>query len=163
MANAFVHVELSTNDVGKAWERRRMKQLVALVVTFAFTFALDVVPSIAQTQPYGSYQSSCKDVRVSGGVLHARCQGRGWNPTSIEIAKCAGRDIENIRGELQCGRPIGNVPYGSYLGSCRQVEVHPPDLMAYCRKSTKEEVFARLRLPCHGDIANERGKLVCKR
>jgi hypothetical protein len=100
---------------------------------------------------------------VSGAVLHARCQGRGWNPTSIEFAKCAGRDIENVRGELQCGARRGDVPYGSYLGSCRQVEVHPPHLMAYCRKSAREEVFAKLRLPCAGDIANDRGKLVCKR
>ena len=140
-----------------------MKRLAVLVFAFALAAIVGITPCLAQNAPYGSYQSSCKDIRVTSGVLHARCQGRGWNPTSIQIAKCAGRDIENIRGELQCGRPISNVPYGSYLGSCRQVEVHPPNLMAYCRKSNKEEVLATLRLPCHGDIANDRGKLVCNR
>lgn len=140
-----------------------MKQLTTGIAVVALALAVGIVPCLAQSPPYGSYQSSCKDIRVSGGVLHARCQGRGWNPTSIEIAKCAGRDIENDRGELRCGARRGDVPYGSYLGSCRQVEVHGSDLMAYCRKNTREELFARLRLPCHGDIANDRGKLICKR
>ena len=57
------------------------------------------------------------------------------------------------------------VPQGSYLESCRQVQVRwGKDLAAFCATRAGEWVVSRLDdFPsCDGDIANRNGQLVCR-
>jgi hypothetical protein len=55
--------------------------------------------------PGGSYQQSCNNIRMSGGVLTASCpSGNGnWMTTSIDPRSCRGTDITNRNGRLSCG------------------------------------------------------------
>lgn len=60
------------------------------------------------------------------------------------------------------------IPRGSYMQSCEAIRVEHGELFAKCmhwgprgigHRSYKE---THLRLPCHGDIANRDGNLVCE-
>ncbi|HEY0107512.1 MAG TPA: CVNH domain-containing protein [Rhizomicrobium sp.] len=56
--------------------------------------------------PRGSYQRSCRHIRMDGYTLRATCQRRdgGWRWTSLDDAyDCDGR-IANFDGRLVCGR-----------------------------------------------------------
>jgi hypothetical protein len=59
--------------------------------------------------PNGSYQSSCKDVRMDGQTLIGFCQKPDgtWRTSALRTSQCAG-DIRNINGELSCGAEIGS-------------------------------------------------------
>jgi hypothetical protein len=64
----------------------------------------------AQAPPPGSYQQSCRDVRMQGSTLSAVCRranGRGDQVTALNVAHCVG-DIGNNNGQLICngGQPI---------------------------------------------------------
>jgi hypothetical protein len=53
--------------------------------------------------PPGSYQNSCTNATMSGGVLSASCPGNGTRyNSSINAGACRGGDIANINGRLQC-------------------------------------------------------------
>jgi rSAM-associated Gly-rich repeat protein len=54
--------------------------------------------------PGGSYQQSCRNIRMSGGTLTASCPtGNGnWVTTSINPRSCRGADIANRNGQLVC-------------------------------------------------------------
>jgi hypothetical protein len=54
--------------------------------------------------PGGSYQQSCRNVRMSGGTLTASCPGPNgnWMTTSINPRSCRGADIANRNGQLVC-------------------------------------------------------------
>jgi hypothetical protein len=53
--------------------------------------------------PTGSYQQSCTNAVVRGGVLTATCPGNGGSiTTSIGARSCNGGDIANVNGRLQC-------------------------------------------------------------
>jgi hypothetical protein len=72
------------------------------------------VSASAQAPPPGSYQQSCRDIRMQGSTLTAVCRranGRGEQPTALGIARCAG-DIGNNNGQLQCngGQPATPAP-----------------------------------------------------
>ena len=63
----------------------------------------------AQAPPPGSYQQSCREIRMQGTTLTAVCRrakGRGEQPTALNVTHCAG-DIGNNNGQLQCsgGQP----------------------------------------------------------
>jgi hypothetical protein len=55
--------------------------------------------------PAGSYQQSCTNETMNGGVLTANCPaGNGARTTSsINASACRGADIANRNGRLQCG------------------------------------------------------------
>jgi hypothetical protein len=55
--------------------------------------------------PAGSYQQSCTNATMNGGVLTANCPaGNGARTTSsINASACRGADIANRNGRLQCG------------------------------------------------------------
>ena len=55
--------------------------------------------------PAGSYQQSCTNATMSGGVLTATCpSGNGQRiTTSINPRSCGGADITNRNGRLNCG------------------------------------------------------------
>lgn len=68
----------------------------------------------AQAPPSGSYQQSCRDIRMQGTTLTAVCRranGRGDQVTALNVARCAG-DIGNNNGQLQCsgGQPANPLP-----------------------------------------------------
>jgi hypothetical protein len=68
----------------------------------------------AQASPPGSYQQSCRDIRMQGATLTAVCRranGRGEQPTALNVAHCAG-DIGNNNGQLVCngGQPVAPAP-----------------------------------------------------
>jgi hypothetical protein len=54
--------------------------------------------------PGGSYQQSCRNVRMNGGTLTASCPGPNgsWQTTSINPRSCRGADIANRNGQLVC-------------------------------------------------------------
>jgi hypothetical protein len=63
----------------------------------------------AQAVPPGSYQQSCRNIRMQGSTLSAVCRranGRGDQPTALNVTHCAG-DIGNNNGQLTCngGQP----------------------------------------------------------
>lgn len=58
------------------------------------------------------------------------------------------------------------IPSGSYLQTCRNVEVRvgfPSRLVADCQKASGAYTKARMNLPCNGTITNENGDLQCNR
>ena len=68
------------------------------------------VAAHAQAPPPGSYQQSCRDVRMRGPSLTALCRranGRGEQLTALDVAHCV-VDIGNNNGQLVCngGRPV---------------------------------------------------------
>ena len=54
--------------------------------------------------PRGSYQQTCRNVRLDGDRLQAECQDRtgSWRRSSLDFGVCRG-DIANDNGELKCG------------------------------------------------------------
>jgi CVNH domain len=71
-------------------------------------------PAFAQAAPPGSYQESCRDIRMHGPNLTALCRrssGRGEQPTALNLAHCVG-DIGNSNGNLVCngGQPRPVLP-----------------------------------------------------
>ena len=68
----------------------------------------------AQAPPPGSYQQTCRDVRMQGSTLTAVCRrakGRGDQLTALNVAHCVG-DIGNASGQLTCngGQPAAPAP-----------------------------------------------------
>src|SRR5207245_5523880 len=85
----------------------KMKIIAGIVA--AVTLAGLSVSAYPQVLPSGSYQQSCRDIRMQGTTLTAVCQrarGRGEQLTALNLAHCAG-DIGNNNGQLQCagGQP----------------------------------------------------------
>ena len=55
--------------------------------------------------PGGSYQSSCRNTRMNGGVLSAQCTATNgqWIGSSLAVNRCRpGTDIANVNGRLSC-------------------------------------------------------------
>ena len=83
------------------WERK-----VRLVIGLFGVAALAglSLSAYAQAPPPGSYQQSCRDIRMQGSTLIAVCRranGRGDQPTALNVAHCVG-DIGNNNGQLIC-------------------------------------------------------------
>ena len=76
--------------------------------------------------PAGSYRESCRDIRVEGDHLFARCQASNgnWFDASLDdFNRCVG-GIINDEGHLECTRPGGrSVPGGRYTESCARIHV----------------------------------------
>lgn len=119
--------------------------------------------------PGGSYQQSCRDIRVTGPTLTASCQdSRGrWNYSSIRVDQCRG-DIRNVGGRLQCapgGGPGwgGGLPGGSYQQSCRDARVTGNTLSANCRDNRGRWNFSSIRFnDCRSGVRNDNGRLACE-
>ena len=65
----------------------------------------------------GSWDDSCRDATVRGGILTATCRGTGggWNRSSIAYRECPGSRVRNADGRLVCegggqGLPGGVIP-----------------------------------------------------
>jgi len=74
--------------------------------------------------PAGSFRETCKNVRMRGDRLFARCKNtyNQWQDTSLDDAyRCAG-DITNVNGRLVCGQ-VGVMPRGDYDRTCRDLHM----------------------------------------
>lgn len=120
--------------------------------------------------PSGSYQRTCRDIRVNGDTLIASCQdNRGrWNYSSVRYRDCRG-DIGNSDGRLMCswgggggGGGWGQLPSGSYQQSCRDARVSGSTLTASCRDDRGRWNYSSLDFRnCRSDIGNANGRLAC--
>lgn len=133
-----------------------------LALTF---FALAAAMSgAAQDIPPGSYQQTCRDVRIRGNTLNARCQtsAGGWTRTSLYGAdQCVG-DVTNIEGQLTCNRYSGP-PDGTYRQSCKNIRFRYGILYARCKNMNGQWMDTSLQRfnNCAGGIGNFDGQLRC--
>jgi hypothetical protein len=128
--------------------------------------------------PDGSYLNSCRNARLAGiifndeRVLVAECRNESGRYVSsqLDYRNCYG-DIFNRNGRLECYRsnqgPADygqtNVPYGSYLNSCRNTYVRGRVLYADCRNRSGRYVRTQIAYRyCRGDISNNNGQLNCR-
>ena len=83
----------------------------------------------AQAPPPGSYQQSCRDIRMQGSTLSALCRranNPGEQPTALNVAHCAG-DIGNNNGQLQCngGQSAASPPPPPRQGAAPAYPAYP--------------------------------------
>ena len=152
------------------------------------TFMLATFLTCAAQGPGGSYQRSCRDIRVSGSTLKAKCQstGGGWHDSELRNYQNCSSDIQNVNGKLQCTMGTGRndndrddhdndndrdhdrgnngAPGGAYTQSCQNISVSGNTLRASCRKKNGHMHNSELRnyRDCR-DIENDNGKLRCER
>jgi len=114
--------------------------------------------------PRGSYRETCREVRVRGDYLSARCEtmdGR-WTRTSLDdIGRCIG-EIVNDDGRLACGRRPW-IASGTYVQTCAPIYVRGDDLRARCQTQDGRWVWTSLDgfERCHEGIINIDGRLRC--
>ncbi|MGZ4859055.1 MAG: CVNH domain-containing protein [Candidatus Angelobacter sp.] len=118
----------------------------------------------APSQPRGSYTESCRDIRMKGTTLHAVCKGLDGRelPTSLKDANRCSEGVANINGILNC-EVSGVLPPGSYIATCKDVQLHGTTLLASCNDGKDHWLNASLRdaHKCSGDITNQNGALRC--
>ncbi|MGZ4896860.1 MAG: CVNH domain-containing protein [Candidatus Angelobacter sp.] len=118
----------------------------------------------APSQPRGSYTESCRDIRMKGTTLHAVCKGLDGRelPTSLKDANRCSEGVANINGILNC-EVSGVLPPGSYIATCKDVQLHGTTLLASCNDGKGHWLNASLRdaHKCSGDITNQNGALRC--
>lgn len=126
-----------------------------------------VCPSDMQIERFlpESFRQSCTEISLRKGILEARCRkiDGTWNWSTLVLKGCYG-DIANDNGVLSCGgRQVhAPLPKGSYLQSCRNLEVQRTVLTGECRDSRGTWVLTSLDLaPCRGPVVNSNGFLVC--
>ncbi|HEV3316102.1 MAG TPA: CVNH domain-containing protein [Candidatus Angelobacter sp.] len=115
--------------------------------------------------PGGSYQQSCKNIKVRGDSLTARCKNNNnhWVDTSLaDYDRCRG-DISNSGGQLTCGQGGGSYPAGDYAQTCRDISVRNNTLRARCQDGNGGWVDTYLDSydRCSGGISNINGQLRC--
>lgn len=114
--------------------------------------------------PPGTYLETCRDVRIDGDRLWARCEKADghWRDTSLDdVYRCVG-DIANVDGRLVCQKTAGPPP-GDYARTCRDIRMRFNSLYARCQ--TRDGYWVETQLDgfsrCHGPIANVDGQLRC--
>ena len=141
-------------------------------------------PERGNSIPQGSYQKTCRQIRIARGSLFASCDTRRGSVVGTVLKNyrhCHG-DIANINGHLTCTRsrvvvppvkpqppvtnhPVTRLPKGSYKQSCSNIRVVQGNLHASCktrRGSVIGTVLNNYR-HCRADIANINGHLTCVR
>ncbi len=137
---------------------RPIIRLASVAIAMLFLFA---VAAVAQN-PGGSYEKTCRNIKVSGDTLSAQCQstGGGWHNTKLNNFPACTSDITNVNGKLQCKQ---GAPKGSYTQTCKDVKVSGSTLHAKCKDQSGHDRDASL----HGwagcrDVENDNGTLHCK-
>ncbi|HWZ43537.1 MAG TPA: CVNH domain-containing protein [Candidatus Saccharimonadales bacterium] len=125
---------------------------------------LGTAPELQGQVPRGSYEQSCKDIRVSGTTLMASCKGRNQVFQATQLADfrhCVGQ-IENQDGHLHCSKGAPP-PRGPYTSSCRDIFMNGRTLSASCRARDGRFVPSTLAdvSKCAGPIENFEGRLAC--
>jgi hypothetical protein len=114
--------------------------------------------------PRGSYRETCRDIRMRGDYLSARCQtmsGR-WNRTSLnDIDHCVG-EIVNDDGNLRCGRRAWQAG-GPFVQTCAPIYLFGDVLRARCQTRDGRWVWTGLNDAdaCRAGIVNVDGQLRC--
>jgi len=124
----------------------------------------------AQQAPYGSYQQSCRDIRVEtllgglGANIVAWCRTVDGRYVKSSLPLDCDGDIANDNGQLRCigSTPSNRPPYGSYQQTCYGAYMTGPILHATCRdRSGRANQTALNVLNCKSDISNQNGQLRC--
>ena len=102
-------------------------------------------------QQYASFQDSCRDIRVNGNTLSARCRTeRGaYIATTIEI-----RGITNVNGVLEYLRQGRG--RSTYQETCSNIRISGATLNARCRREDNSYNNTSIYLR---DIVNNNGRL----
>ena len=117
--------------------------------------------------PSGSYQSSCKNIKVRGDSLIARCKNyrNHWVDTQLDDYDRCGSNISNVDGRLTCGQggSGGSLPAGNYSQTCRDISTRGNTLRARCQNGDGDWVDTYLDSysRCRSGISNINGQLRC--
>ncbi len=136
-------------------------------VMLAMLFGIGKSNASALDNPRGSYQSSCKNIKVRGDVLYARCKDNNnhWVDSSLNDYDRCGGDISNLNGQLSCGQGGGSygAPAGDYTQTCRDIRVEGNTLRARCQTGNGDWVDTYLDSynRCRNGISNINGQLRC--
>ncbi len=114
--------------------------------------------------PRGSYRETCRNIRMRGDTLTARCQTSGgrWLKTSLDdVQTCVG-EIVNDEGNLECSRNPWQVS-GTFVQTCAPIYIRGDDLRARCQRRDGRWVWTSLAgyQGCGGGIVNIDGQLRC--
>jgi hypothetical protein len=143
-----------------------MRYAITLGV-LAFTMVLGstgTASAAAMDEANGSYRQTCKNVRMHGDRLFARCKDTHdrYQDTSLDDAyRCAG-DITNVDGRLVCGQ-VGVMPRGDYDRTCRDLRMRFGTLYGRCETRDGQWVDAALDgfMRCTSPVVNDDGRLRC--
>lgn len=115
------------------------------------SFSAEKAKSSAFLQQSASFQDSCRDIRISGSNLSARClRERGsYVATSLEI-----RGITNVNGTLEYGRDGRG--RSSYQETCNDIRISGANLSARCQRADGSSNYTSITLR---DIVNNNGRL----
>jgi hypothetical protein len=96
----------------------------------------------AQAASSSSYQSSCKDIKISDGdLLSAKCrtQAGKYKQSSVRIQGIQNKDGKLIFTSLDVG--------SSYPKTCKKVNISGATLTAKCKKINRDYVKAAILIP----------------
>src|SRR5688500_14205777 len=97
-----------------------------LLSVLAISISLPSTPT--EAQPLSTFQNSCRNIRVTGNTLFARCLRANLTPNDTSILI---RGIDNINGVLQVGN-LNNL--STYQNSCSNIQIYGITLVARCRR-----------------------------
>lgn len=138
--------------------------MLGFIVVASLLWLPTKASAMVDDYPPGSYQQSCRDLRMRGDRLEGQCQRTdgGWNHTSLRaVERCIG-DIDNIDGQLTCNRNVAR-PGGNYAQSCRDIRMRYNTLYARCQNRDGRWVDTALDgfLQCRAGVENVDGQLRC--
>ena len=143
---------------------------LGLAVAALVLFGTRTANAAPLDNPQGSYRDTCKNVKLRGDTLRARCKdlNHHWQDSSLEdVNRCVG-DIANVNGELRCNKESrdvrdGRAPNGAYSLTCRDIKVRGDSLRAHCQQHGGDWRDASLEdyRRCTSDIVNDDGHLRC--
>jgi hypothetical protein len=124
-----------------------------------------ILPSLAYSQPAGSYLKSCKNSRTTNDTLYSSCRDKHdhYHDTSLaQVSRCVG-DISNDNGALRCPS-YGPIPGGNYQQTCRNNRVQDDTLYSSCLDTHggyHETSLAQVSQCVESSLLNDNGALHC--
>lgn len=117
----------------------------------SIAFSISDTKFATSLQQYASFQDSCRDIRINGNTLSARCLNERGNyaTTSIEV-----RGITNVNGVLEYLRDGRG--RSTYQDSCRDIRINGANLSAQCQREDNSYNYSSIILR---DIVNNDGRL----
>ncbi|HZI55739.1 MAG TPA: CVNH domain-containing protein [Verrucomicrobiae bacterium] len=146
----------------------RVLGLAAIMVALGLACASG---SAQEANPPGSYQQTCSNISVKKGNLYAKCadeKGKTHSARLSSYESCS--DIVNKNGSLECARGErheghgSSQPPGSYMESCRDIQMKGSTLHAICRSFDGREAPTSLHDAnrCAQGVVNMNGILNCE-
>src|SRR5262249_5235558 len=116
-------------------QRRLKMRYLTLVgaVVMIILWRPAVRSAMALDNPPGTYQQSCKNIKVRGDDLYARCKDANshYHDTVLNHADRCWGDISNNNANLVCLQ--SGSPNGSFTQTCRDINVRWNTLRARCK------------------------------